>query len=93
MISAMRDQVLALACVRHGVPAREGRGLDLLPRDVTLPLEQALVRRLDRGDLAGAFQAATAGLLVEMRSVDADVSGRLEHALLELSGGTPASSP
>ena len=35
MISAMRDQVLALACLRHGLPAREGRGMDALPADVT----------------------------------------------------------
>ena len=34
MISGMRDQVLALACLRHGLPAREGRGMDGLPADV-----------------------------------------------------------
>jgi hypothetical protein len=34
MVSAMRDQVLALACLRHGLPAREGRGMDLLPAAV-----------------------------------------------------------
>src|SRR5512142_2944789 len=28
MVSAMRDQVLALACARHGLPTREGRGMD-----------------------------------------------------------------
>jgi hypothetical protein len=93
MISAMRDQVLALACVRHGVPAREARGMDLLPPEVTRPLEQALVRRVATDDLARAFQAATAGLLVEIRSVDADFAGRLERPLLELSGGFPAPTP
>src|SRR5262245_45915417 len=41
MVSAMRDQVLALACVRHGLPAREARGFDQLPDDVTRPLEKA----------------------------------------------------
>src|SRR4029077_2089395 len=35
MTSAMRDQILALACLRLGVPEREGRGMDLLPREVT----------------------------------------------------------
>src|SRR5262245_6756212 len=34
MVSAMRDQVLALACVRFGLPAREGRGVDQLPAEV-----------------------------------------------------------
>src|SRR5437867_2684022 len=46
MVSAMRDQVLALACLRHGLPAREGRGTDLLPEDVRRPLEDSLVRRI-----------------------------------------------
>jgi len=43
MISAMRDQVLALACLRHGLPAWEGRGMDGLPADVLMPLQDALV--------------------------------------------------
>jgi hypothetical protein len=30
MISGMRDHVLALACLRHGVPAVQGRGEALL---------------------------------------------------------------
>ena len=31
MISGVRDHVLALACLRHGVPAVQGRGMDRLP--------------------------------------------------------------
>src|SRR5207244_2027177 len=42
MISGMRDQVLALACLRHGLPAREGRGMDALPAHVAAPLQEAL---------------------------------------------------
>src|SRR5207249_7964529 len=34
MVSAMRDQSFALACLRHDLPAREGRGLDRLPEDL-----------------------------------------------------------
>jgi hypothetical protein len=90
MISAMRDQVLALACLRHGLPAREARGIDLLPPEVTRPLEESLVRRLDATELTRAFQSATAGLLAEIRAVDVDLARRLETALLEMSGGIPA---
>ena len=32
MISGVRDHALALACVRHGLPAVHGRGMDLLPQ-------------------------------------------------------------
>ena len=35
MIGRVREHTLALACVRHGLPAGEGRGLDQLPTDVT----------------------------------------------------------
>src|SRR5436190_6321416 len=31
MISVIRDHVMALACMRHGLPAVHGRGLDMLP--------------------------------------------------------------
>ena len=85
MVSALRDQVLALACLRHGLPAREARGFDLLPRDVTRPLEQALVGNVEAGPIARAFHVATTGLLAEAREVDERLAGRLEGALLELS--------
>jgi hypothetical protein len=35
MLSAVRDQVLALACLRHGVSAVEGRGIDSLLPETT----------------------------------------------------------
>ncbi len=53
MISAMRDQVLALACIQRGLPAREGRGMDRLPAEVTVPLQEALVRSLEPDELPG----------------------------------------
>src|ERR1700676_5187663 len=34
MISGIRDNALALACIRHGLPAVHGRGVDLLPKEV-----------------------------------------------------------
>jgi len=92
MVSAMRDQVLALACLRHGLPAREARGFDLLPRDVTRPLEQALVSHMEAGQIARAFRVATTGLLAESRAVDERLAGRLEAALLELSAAPQGSA-
>jgi hypothetical protein len=84
MISAVRDQVLALACLRLGLPAREARGIDRLPPDITRPLESGLVRRLERADLAKAFEATTDGLVREMRLVDPELAARLEPALSSL---------
>ncbi len=84
MISGMRDQVLALACLRHGLSAREGRGLDSLPAEVAAPLEEALIRNLGSDELLRAFQAATRGLIGEIRGINQDLATRLELTLRAL---------
>lgn len=84
MISAMRDQVLALACLRLDLPAREARGIDRLPADITRPLESGLVRHLERTDLTRAFEATTDGLMREIRLADADLAARLGPPLAAL---------
>lgn len=89
MISGMRDQVFALACLRHGLPAREGRGMDGLPAEDAIPLQDALVRNLDRDELVRAFRAAMSGLIREGSAMNYDLAARLEATLWELAG-TPA---
>jgi hypothetical protein len=86
MLSAMRDQVFALACVRHGLPAREARGIDRLPREVAAPLEGALVGRLDAAEIANAFRTTTHALLRETEQVDQRLTHSLKTALFELAG-------
>lgn len=84
MISQVRDQVLALACLRHGLPAAEGRGMDHLPPSVTAPLQLALVGHLDEASLGRAFHAATDALMQEIRYADAALAARLERVLLQM---------
>src|SRR5438105_11036087 len=84
MVSAMRDHVLALACLRFGLPAREGRGIDKLPREVTAPLELALVGHLGADDLSLAFRHAMHALLLEIGHVDPELAERLRPVLIEL---------
>ena len=84
MISGVRDHVLALACVRHGVPAVQGRGMDLLPPDVTAPLVASLVRSLDAAELRRAFASVCELLLVEIAAVDAELARRLAAPIREL---------
>jgi hypothetical protein len=84
MISGMRDHALALACIRHGLPAAHGRGIDQLPSAVTAPLESSLVRQLDVVELLRAFRVVTDGLLNEIRSADSELAGRLQNALRHL---------
>ena len=48
MISGLRDRVLMLACLRHDLPAGDGRGYHLLRPALLRPLEGYLVRAIDR---------------------------------------------
>lgn len=89
MISGVRDHVLALACVRHGLPATEGRGMDSLPSEVTDAIAGALVRSLDADELARAFRVATEALLVEIGLVDAGLARDVAGPLRELSAARP----
>lgn len=84
MLSAARDQVLALACVRHGLPAAYARGAHDLPAEVVAPLEAALVGSLDTGELERAFRAVTGVLLDEIRHVDGDLADRLAAPLASI---------
>lgn len=84
-ISALRDQVLALACARLGLPTAHGRGFDQLPADITDPLRAALPAGIDRPELRRALRGATTALLVELRALGtAPELQTLEATLLEL---------
>ena len=84
MLSAMRDQVFALACLRLGENPREGRGLHLLPAELQAAFEPALVRAISRDDIARAFVAVTGLALREARYADVDLAARIEPAMLAL---------
>jgi predicted nucleotidyltransferase len=86
MVSGIREHVLALACVRHGLPATQGRGVDRLPTTVTDPVAATLVRMPEPTELRRAFRAATAALLTEIGHVDAALAERLGVPLGELAG-------
>lgn len=81
MIGGIRDNALALACVRHGLPAVHGRGVDELPGEVTAPWKESLVGRLDAVELSRAFRAAVKGLRGEIRATDPKLASRLERVM------------
>ena len=84
-ISAIRDHTLALACLRLGENAREGRGIDRLSPAVTDPLADALVRSLDEPELRRALAAVTRGLIGELQQWDPSLCARLSPLLHEFS--------
>ncbi|MBE8520847.1 nucleotidyltransferase domain-containing protein [Amycolatopsis sp. H6(2020)] len=83
MISRVREYALALACLRHGVPAVEGRGLDQLPAEITGPFEATLVRELS--DAGRAFHAVIELYIGEIEQADAELATRLAPLLREIS--------
>ncbi|MGI8723147.1 MAG: nucleotidyltransferase domain-containing protein [Geodermatophilaceae bacterium] len=84
MVSGVRDHVLALACLRHDVPASEGRGMDSLPPELTAGMTGALVGSLDVSELRRAFRVASEALLSEISQIDPELASRLAGPLVEL---------
>lgn len=84
MISGMRDQVLALACLRHDLPTVHGLGFDRLPQETTAAMVPALVRSLDISELKRAFAVVTEALLGEAEKADAALADRFAGPLREL---------
>lgn len=89
MLSGMRDQVLALMCLRHGLSAVEGRGIDSIPREITAAVAGALVRSLDAAELTRAFGVVSDALIAETKQVDVDLAHQLAGPLRELVDSTP----
>lgn len=65
MLSGMRDHVLALACLRNGLNAYQGRGVDDLPTQLRESITECLVRSLEPQELTRAFIATVKALLAE----------------------------
>jgi hypothetical protein len=81
MISGIRDHVIALACLRLGLPTRYAKGAHQLPREITGPLEETLVRSLDEAELRRALAAAVGALVAELERTDAELAARLRPTL------------
>jgi hypothetical protein len=77
LISGVRDQVIALACLRLGYSAMFARGADLLPRELTASLEATLVRSTDETELRRALAAAAESLAAELDRTDSALARRI----------------
>lgn len=84
MISAVRDHVLALACLRHNLPTAHARGFHLLPDYVTAPLTESLIARLDLTELRRAFTVVLQGFHAELTLSDPVLSARIAGEIQSL---------
>jgi len=91
-LSGVRDYALHLACLRHELPARNGRGFDDLPADVLAAFAGALARSLDPAELLRALDVAITGLLREAAQAPeiADTAAQVEPQLRELTRAWPS---
>ena len=83
-ISGIRDQTLALACLRFGEPTEYATRADVLPSGVTGELEDALVRSLAPEELRRALRVTATHLLGELHATDAVQAQRLDPLIREL---------
>lgn len=90
MVQGLRDQVITLACLRHDLPAHQGRGVDALPDAYLTTLADTLVPDLDHEALVAAFTAATDLLLAEVDRFDSTHADRLRPPLTELTSSIPS---
>jgi predicted nucleotidyltransferase len=86
MLSGMRNYVLELSCLRCGVIASQGRGLDDLPAPERETAAACLPRSLDPSELKRAFQNTMRRLLQEIGHVDGELEARLTGPLNALLG-------
>lgn len=69
MVRALRDHTFALACIRPGLPAVHGRGMDLLPESLKRPLLGSLVGNLNAEELWRAFDLVLRSLTSEITTL------------------------
>lgn len=92
-ISALRDDALALACIRYHLPAQHGRGFDALPGEITAALGGALVLRIEPAEVNRAMEAAVNAYLDETRRTDEALASRLRETLKETNSEHPEPAP
>jgi predicted nucleotidyltransferase len=80
-ISGVREQALALACLRLDLPVRHLKGADGLPAELTAPLEATLPRSLEEPELRRALGVAMQALLDELERWEPELAARLEPVL------------
>jgi hypothetical protein len=81
MLSGMRDNVLALTCLRQGVAAVQGRGLDDLTEEQKGRAAECLARSLEPSELKRAFRLTADALFEEVRWADSGLATKLEGTL------------
>ena len=84
MINNVRDRALELACIRHGLPAVHGRGIDQLPGNIIDRFDASLVTRIDADELRRSYRVIVSELFNEIRLADTELARRLDEPFRSL---------
>jgi hypothetical protein len=84
MLSGMRNHVFELICLRCGVIAQQGRGLDDLPASERERATRCIPRSVEASDLKRAFQSTMELLVREIQHVDRELAGNLATVLRDV---------
>ena len=84
MMSGMRNHVFELMCLRCGVIAQQGRGLDDLPAAERESASACIPRSLETPEMKRAFQETMRVLLNEIGHADGELQHRVSGLLHEM---------
>ena len=82
-ISGIRDNVIALACLRLGYITRYAKGAELLPQEILASLEPTLVRSLDEHEQRRGLAAAATALAAELERTTPALGAKIGPMLAE----------
>lgn len=88
MLDGVRDRIITLACLRHGLNGYQGRGADQLPAEITQRLARIRPGDPDPAELRRCLRASVEFLTEEVRAHDTGLAARLGPTL-DLLGGVP----
>lgn len=83
-ISSLRDNILALASFRYGLPIRYAKSADSLPEEFKARLESTLVLSLGKTELRRALDAVLEAFALELEHHDANLAAKLGPMLSAL---------
>lgn len=81
MLNGLRDQVVTLGCLRAGLPASQGRGVDDLDAPLRRRIEDSLATNLAEEELRRVFAALVSLLLEEAAAAAPEAAGSIEDVL------------
>lgn len=84
MLDGLRNEVVALLCLRHGLNPHHGREVDRLSESDLTGLAAARAHGIDHAALSASLQALVGLLLAEVRAHDPALADRLAAPLGEL---------